>query len=118
MYDDFELIKTFKTIIAEKFPLRLYRSRFYPTDINKPIEKYRYHFGFPEALVKPICLLLETTLFWGEEHWKEEDGFWIWWLTIIGGANDKLPFKALQKQLDRMLKSRNSVIKFLKKGGK
>ena len=116
--DGFELIKTFDTIIAGKFPLRLYRSRFSPTDLDKPIEEYRYHFGFPEKLVKPAALLLETTPYWGNKHWKEEDGFWIWWLTVTSNAKNGPPYKALNRRLDYMLHAYNNVVRFLRKSCK
>lgn len=117
MEDGFKLVRTFDTIIAGKLPLKLYRSRFSPTDTDKPIEKYRYHFGFPEGLVKPIALLLETSPYWGDPHWKEEDGFWIWHLPVVGDGEEP-PYKTLNRRLGYMLEAHNSVVRFLRKGSK
>ena len=113
-FDDFEFVKEYPTILAGKHPLRLYRSRFSPTDQNKPIEEYRWHFGFPKEIVELLCPLLECTPYWGETHWKEEDNFWIWWLHDTSNAHEGIPSK-LNKTLDFYLRAYNQVINFYKR---
>ena len=44
-------------------------------------DRYRFHFGFPEKIVEPVHDLLECSPYWGEQHWQEIDGFWLWWLS-------------------------------------
>jgi len=114
-FEDFKFVKEFPTIIVGKYPLRLYRSRFSPDDLNKPIEKYRWHFGFPKFMVEPLCPMLEASPYWGETHWKEEDGFWIWWLTDISDAKEEMIPDKLNKTLDFYFKSYNHVINFYKR---
>ena len=117
-FDNFKFVKEFPTILAGKHPLRLYRSRFSPDDPEKPIEKYRWHFGFPEKIVKPLCPLLEATPYWGETHWKEEDGFWIYWLHDISDiSEEEIPSK-LNKTLKLYLTSYNQVLRFFSKSSK
>jgi hypothetical protein len=114
-FDDFKFVKEYPTILAGKHPLRLYRSRFSPDDLNKPIEKYRWHFGFPKNIVEPVGVLLETTPYWGEVHWKEEDGFWIYWLHDVSDASEEEIPSKLNKTLDFYLRSYNQVIGFYKR---
>ena len=114
-FDDFKFVKEFPTILAGKHPLRLYRNRFSPNDPEKPIEKYRWHFGFPRKIVEPLCPLLEATPYWGETHWKEEDDFWIWWLHDISDASEEEIPSKLNKTLEFFLKSYNQVIGFYKR---
>ena len=107
-----ELVFEKERFICERLPLRMYRSRFSPEDLKKPIEKWRYHFGFPEGLVKPVAQLLETTIAWGEKHWKEHEGFWIWWLAISG---KEPPWDKLKRDLEFRISSYNRILKFYQK---
>jgi hypothetical protein len=92
-FENFKFVKEYSTIIAGKHPLRLYTSRFSPNELDKPIEKVRWHFGFPKKLVEPLCPLLETTPYWGEPHWKEDNDFWIYWLTDVSENDGTIPDK-------------------------
>lgn len=116
--DPITLLKEYKNFLFGKLPLRIYTSRFSPTDESKPIEKWRYHFGFPEEVVKPLSLLLETTVAWGEKHWKEHEGFWIWWLTVTGRLGADVPWKKLQRDLDFRINSFNRVLRFYQRNSK
>ncbi len=107
-FKNLEFVKEYPTIIAGKYPLRLYRSR------EGVKANYRYHFGFPEGMVKPICTILECTPFWGEEHWKEVDGFWLWWLTIMSETED-IPSVELNRDLAWRISSINNVNRFYRK---
>jgi hypothetical protein len=113
-FDDFEFVKEYPVIIAGKHPLRLYRSRFSPNELDKPIEKVRWHFGFPKKIVEPLCPMLESTPYWGEIHWKEDGDFWIWWLTDFSDINEGVPDK-LNKTLERYFKSYNQLLNWFKR---
>lgn len=112
-FDDLELVKEFPKILCGTKPLRVYRSRSFPVDTDKPIEKWRYHFGFPTELVLPLSILLETSPYWGDRHWHEEDGFRLWRLTIVGDL--KPPWDKLNRELSRRMKSYNSVLAWMRK---
>ena len=110
-----EFIKEFTNVISNKFSVRVYRNRFNPTDLTKPITEYRYHFGFPKELIEPIALLLETTCYWGEQHWKEEDNCFIYWTTIVEKADKNAPIERLKKEICRFIDSANNCLSFLRK---
>ena len=111
-FDDFEPFEEYPTILMGKFPFRVYRSRFMPTETDKPITSYRYHFGFPKKLVEPICLLLETTVYWGEAHWHEHEGFWIWHTYITGRVDQAVPYKDLDRELASRIRQYNHCIEW------
>ena len=114
-FDDFEFVKEYSTMLADKHPLRLYRSRFNPNDLSKPIQEYRWHFGFPKTILpEPMLMLLETSPYWGEQHWKEEDGFYIYWLHDVSEKDEGIP-KKLNKTLEFYLRSYNQVLNFYKR---
>lgn len=90
LWPEIEFVKEWPTALGGKKPLRLYRA--------KRGETWRWFFGFPEEMVKPICLLLETTLYWGEEHIAEHEGFYIWWLMVTTDTKE-IPRAELESQL-------------------
>ncbi len=109
---DLELIVEKKGSLCGRLPLRVYRSRFSPNDLDMPVEEWRFHFGFPRELVEPIVLLLETTPYWGGRHWKEEGGFWLWRLTVRG---NQTPWDKLRADLQFKVRSFNRVLCFCRK---
>lgn len=111
-FDKLELVVHKDNIISGKEPIRIYRTT---TQDKDGITTYRYHIGFPEKVVKILCPLLETTPYWGEQHWKEIDGFWLWWTAITGKGGDDAPFDKLNRELDWRLKSANKVLQWLRK---
>jgi hypothetical protein len=115
-FDSFELVKQYDNMIVGKYPLRLYRSRFMPDDTEKPIESYRYHLGFPKKLIAPFCPLIESTPFWGEQHWTEHEDFYVWWTMITEGI-DVIPYDRLDKEVDWRIKTWNKVLAFYKRAG-
>jgi hypothetical protein len=83
MADLFEnpvLIKVFENHISGKFALRLYQ-----TERDK---RYRWHFGYPKEIIDPLLPLLETTPYWGERHWAEHEGFYLYFLYVLTGGKD------------------------------
>ena len=109
--EDFALVCEKPNFLVGKYPFRVYRSRFSP--IGKPDEPataWRYHFGFPKALVEPICRLLETSPYWGEAHWREHEGFWLWWLSVTGEADQPPPWEKLKGHLDFLLRAYNDCL--------
>ena len=113
-FDDFKFVKEYPTIIAGKYPLRLYTSRFSPNELDKPIEKVRWHFGFPKQVVQPLCPMLESSPYWGETHWKEDGDFWIWWLMDFSENDGIIPDK-LNKTLEWYFKSYNQLLNWFKR---
>ena len=109
IFSNFEFVKEYPTVISGKLPVRIYKSY----DDNK----YRWHVGFKEDFVKPLCSLLECAPYWGEMHWKEEDGFWIWW-TMTVTDDEELPFGQLQRDLNFRMSSLNKVLDFFRKAVK
>lgn len=99
-FSNLELVKEYPTMLMGKFPLRLYRSK------DTKDSFYRYHFGFPEKIVKPLSVMLETTPYWGEQHWDIIDGFWIWWLAITSEGIE-VPNEKLNSELKWRLNSAN-----------
>lgn len=75
------LLKEFVNHISGKWNLRVY----YSLSHNK---WYRWHFGYPKAIIDPLLPLLETTPFWGESHWCEIDGYYLYWLPILSESNE------------------------------
>ena len=104
-FENLKLIKEYPKMISNKYPLRLYFSDFRKDESNK----VRYHFGWPKFIVKPLCPLLETTLYWGEEHWVEDGNFYIYWLPIIS-VEGEVPYDELNKMLKFQLGSFNQCL--------
>lgn len=113
--DGLELVWEKKNYLCGRITLRVYKSRFSPVDLKKPIEEWRYHFGFPREMVESLAMLLETSVYWGEKHWKEHEGFWLWMLTVTG---EKTPWNKLNRQLTFMVKSYNQVLRFYEKSSR
>lgn len=114
-FEEFTFLKEYPEMIAGRFPLRIYTSRFAPDDHELPIEQVRYHFGFPEKMVpEGFRSLVSSTPYWGESPWKEEDGFWIWHTHIVSNVGE-IPSEKLEKQLDFMFRAYNNVIALIKK---
>jgi hypothetical protein len=110
-FGELEFIKEYPTLISGKKPLRLYRTK--TTDANGGlVDNYRYHFGFPKEVVELLCPMLETTLYWGERHWKEDGGFWIWWLMIVQEGTD-VPVDKLNRELDWRMKYASKCLQWL-----
>jgi len=104
-FDKFELIKEYPDMIAGKSSLRVYRSF--------DEKRYRYHFGFEENFIRPFCPMVECGPYWGEQHWKEDDGYWIWFTAVL--KNDtEFPNKDLERELDFKIKSLNWVLQFFR----
>ena len=106
MIKDFEFVKEFPNIISGKITIRLYRS---PARYHK----YNYHVGFPKEFIETLCPLIEASPYWGEQHWREEDGFWIWWTRVMTD-DEELPVCELQKVLEFKIDSLNKVVDFLR----
>lgn len=113
-FDNLELVKEYPNWFLNKTKaLRVYRTS--EKDKYGKVLSYRYHIGYPEEFIKPFCPLIETTPFWGEQHWTEIDGFWLWW-TVIVTKDNKYPINELNK--DNLFR-RNSFarcLEFLQKG--
>ena len=99
LFENLELVKEYPGFFLRRTkPLKVYRTHEVAKS-GKPTS-YRYHFGYPEELVKPFCPLLETTPFWGEAHWTEVDGFWLWWTSITAPNTDYPSPDVLNKEND------------------
>jgi len=101
-----KLQKEYPKFLSNKWDLRIYYT----------VEEdfYRFHFGFPENLVKPLCPLLECSPYWGEQHWIEVDGFWLWWLPYREKTN-KPKKEKLNSWLKFYLSQYNMCLRFLTK---
>jgi len=73
------LVKEYPDGVGPNIPLRLYWTIEKDSDDNI---YYRWHFGYPEKFIKPLCPVIESSPYWGEVHWAEIDGFWVWWLSV------------------------------------
>ncbi len=111
-FSNLVLVKEYPTMLMGKFPLRLYQSK------EEQNSFYRYHFGFPEVIVKHLTPMLETTPYWGEKHWIEIEGFWLWFLTIMPKDNLEIPNKELDRELSWRLRSANKCLDLLRKWSK
>ena len=109
-FDSFEIVKEFPSFLKGRHSFRLYRSRFSPLETDKPIESYRYHFGFPKFLVEPIHKVLETTLYWGDAHWIEDGDFWVWHTFITSNIGDKVPYDALNQEVAILISQYNTCL--------
>jgi len=110
-FDNLKLYREYPTMISGKEPLRLYTSDFENGEV-------RWHFGFPERMVKPVHELLESTPFWGESHWTEQDGFWVYWLTCCS-KEEEFPAEELTLLLDILfVTGYNNVLGMLRKWSK
>ena len=49
-YPDLEFVRELDGLLPDGAPLRLYRSRYAPSDRDQPVAEYRYHFGFPRRM--------------------------------------------------------------------
>jgi len=74
-----KLVKEYPDGVGPNIPLQLYQTiEKRSNDENH----YRWHFEYPKNLIEPLCPLIESTPYWGEQHWTEVDGFWIWQLPF------------------------------------
>lgn len=94
-------VKEYPTALGGKKPVRIYRSR--------TGEQWRWFLGFPEEAVKPLCPLLETTPYWGEQHCGEHDGFWLWWTTTVT-TDDAVPVQKLNGHLKWMTRAATTCL--------
>lgn len=94
-FESLTLYKTYKKLLNNKWDVCLY----YTIEKRQKETAYRWHFGFPEKIIKPFLPLLETTPYWGEQHWKEIDEFYLYWLTSV----TEKPEPEIDR-LERMLK--------------
>jgi len=114
-FTDLQLLREYPKMLAGRYDLRLYTSRFIPDDPNKPIEEVRFHFGFPEEMLPGgFRSLVETSPYWGKSSWTKIDGFFLYYTHITSNIGD-LPDKELEKYLDFMSRSYNQAIRFIKK---
>lgn len=108
-FENLELVKEYPGIFLKGTKsLRIYKSK------GKDDDQYRWHFGYPKEFIKPFCPLIETTPFWGEQHWTEQDGFYIWWLMIMTDTPD-LPIEELNKENNNRYKTFAHAFDFLRK---
>ena len=70
----------------------------------------RWHFGFPKIAVEPLLPLLETTLYWGEQHWTEDEGFYLWWLPIMTNSVDSFPKEKITRSLEFLIEQYNKCL--------
>lgn len=96
LFENLELIHEYPGWFLQRTkPLRIYKT----TSTNKDGTKsYRLHFGYPEEFIKPFCPLIESTPFWGEQHWTEHEGFWVFPSQIALGSPDEYPVEKLNKE--------------------
>lgn len=75
----------------------------------------RWHFGFPKKLVSPLCPLLACTPYWGDAHWAERDGFWLWHTAIVSDSPElnAAVRERLTNELRFSLQALNQCSKFL-----
>jgi len=107
-FNNLELIKEYKNFLSEKWDFRVYRSFENSNGI------YYFHFGFPEKIVKPLCPILECSPYWGTTHWKEIDGFWLWFSCYT--SKNKIPEKEkLTQWLKFFLNHYNMCFRFCSK---
>lgn len=109
-FSNLQLIAEYPKMINGKYPFRLYST-------DEENGKIRYHFGWPEFIIKPFLPLLETTLYWGEPHWTEQDGFYIYWLPIVSEQNNP-NWKELNKLMKFQFRSFNECLQLTIKWSK
>jgi len=85
---------------GREIEFRIYRT---PELKVSPLQQPRWwwHFGFPEALVSSLCPLLECTPYWGDQHWAERDGYWIWATSVVSDSSE---LSAVQRKLNSELR--------------
>jgi hypothetical protein len=112
-FENLEMVKEYpKWFLNRTLPLRVYRTHDEPKKGEKIT--YRWHFGYPEKVIKPFCPLIETTIYWGEPHWTEHEGFWLWWLPFTTESKE-LPMKELNEANGWRRRSLGECLKFLQR---
>ncbi|GAB4001546.1 hypothetical protein GCM10028807_57960 [Spirosoma daeguense] len=107
-FTNLKLIHEHPTIIGGKWPVRIYT-----TDSGEG--KVRYHLGFlKDWLHDMVWTIAETEPYLGEKHWKEEDGFYIFWLSVCEKPTATPPFEKLQNNLAQMIRHINSAQAFIR----
>ena len=102
--------KEFPTMIAGKFPLRIYNEIVtYPDRANTTF----WYFGFPDHLIDPIKLLLGPSCYWDENFDKLEDGFYLIYGMVTGDEFKDVTEK-LQSKLDFYLRMYNMCLNTMK----
>jgi hypothetical protein len=77
-------------VLAKEFVSHLngkYNLRLYYTPAKADERRFRWHFGYPEQIIKYLLPLLETTPFWGDQHWLELDGYYVYVLHVVTDTN-------------------------------
>lgn len=103
IWPEIEFVKEWPTALGGKKPVRAYRAK------AKNDERWRWFLGFPEETVKPMIDLLETTLYWGEAHVAEHEGFYIWWLAVMTDTPD-IPLDKLNHDLKWHLRAAQKCV--------
>ena len=101
LWPEIEFVKEWPTALGNVKPLRAYRA--------KRGDTWRWFFGFPEEMVKPIIVMLETTVYWGEAHIAQHEGFYIWWLMVTTDT-DEIPLDELKKELKWRLRTAQKCV--------
>ena len=112
-FENLELVKEYPEMLWGKYPFRLYQSDFGSGRYDNNLRWVRYHFGWPKFMVDPLLPLLETTLFWGNSHWCEEDDFYIYWEPSISIEGD-IPFDELNRQMKYRISGYNKCLNMMK----
>jgi len=76
--DTLDLCEERVDYFGRELHFRIYNSR----DLDSS-GRIRWHFAFPEELVKDINDMLETEQFLGVPHWHKQDGYWFWWTMLV-----------------------------------
>lgn len=107
-FENLTLEKEYPKFISDKYNLRIYTTK------ESDGKEYRWHLGFPKKLVKPVLQIIETTPYWGNEHWAERDGFYIYY-TATTTDDKKIPKSELEHTLKFHKTSFNKCINWLRK---
>ncbi len=111
MYTNLRLVHTQSRMIAGRLDIRIYASDHSDTEV-------RYHVGLPAELLPPSAwVFAETEPYMGERHWAEQDGHYLYWLSVISPAGAPIPFADIQRQLVWMQGQINKALAFLRSAG-
>lgn len=112
-FDNLEMVKEYPGwFMKGTLPLRIYCTHDEPKNEEKIA--YRWHFGYPKKFIKIFCPLIETTPFWGEQHWTEQEGFYLWWIPTVTNTKE-LPLKELNDWANWRRRSFGNCLDFMKR---
>ncbi|TSC82999.1 MAG: hypothetical protein G01um101419_352 [Parcubacteria group bacterium Gr01-1014_19] len=109
-WKDLELYQEYPKFLGEKDgAIRVYVGKREHRDEIKCC----WFLGFLKVRVEPLLILLETDVYWGEEHVAEDGDFLIWRAPVMTDTPE-FPRDSLNSHFRSMVHSANLCLKFLK----